>query len=226
LDNDPRWTRQRRVIPEFVYKYQGSSALYVLILFLFLGLASCSKGAHDHQHAQHMSNSNQNEKIQRYIQYSEIFASSGQPNEAQLKTVAQEGVLRVIYIALTDSHGAIANEDEIVRALGMDYVHIPVDFKHPTLSNFQEFVKVMQAKPEENTLVHCQVNMRASVFSFLFRSIFQDVPVAEAKQGIDAIWEPNEVWFKFIQTVANHYDLDIYCDECDWGNNEFSLSNG
>ena len=57
---------------------------------------------------------------------------------------------------------------------------------------------------------------------FLYRSIFLDVPVAEAKQGIDEIWEPNETWFKFIKTVAEHYDLDLNCDECDWGANEFN----
>ena len=159
--------------------------------------------------------------LHRYLEYSDSYASSSQPSEEELKVVAESGVQRVIYIALNDSHGALKDEDKIVKSLGMQYVHIPVDFKNPTLKDFQDFVSLMQSKPDMNTLLHCQVNLRASTFSFLYRTIFQDVPVAQAKADMDSIWEPNKDWFKFIQTVASHYKFDLLCDACDWGANEF-----
>lgn len=159
--------------------------------------------------------------LHKYLKYSEVFASSSQPSAQELKLIAKSGVERVIYIAMDNSHGALENEAEIVKSLGMEYVHIPVDFKNPELKDFQDFVAIMQSSPEKNTLLHCQVNLRASTFSFLYRAIFQNVPIAKAKEDMDSIWEPNKDWFKYIQTIAKHYDLNIYCDECDWGENEF-----
>ncbi|MBT8141940.1 MAG: phosphatase [Gammaproteobacteria bacterium] len=187
----------------------------LIILIAAVFISACS-------HKGHAEKTGDMTDLHRYLQYSDIFASSSQPSEDELKLIADAGVERVIYIALNDSHGALENEAAIVQKLGMEYVHIPVDFKNPTLQDFQEFVQVMQASPETKTLLHCQVNLRASTFSFLYRALFLDVPVSQAKQDMDSIWEPNQDWFKFIKTVSEHYDLDIYCDECDWGENEFT----
>ena len=192
--------------------------LLLLILLLALVSTACS-------HKEIATESGEVGDLHRYLKYSETFASSSQPSEEELKVIVGSGVERVIYIALNDSHGALKNEDQIVRSLGMEYVHIPVDFKNPTLRDFQDFVSEMQNKPDMNTLLHCQVNLRASTFSFLYRAIFQGVPIAEAKADMDSIWEPNENWFKFIQTVASHYKLDLLCDDCDWGKYEFAEPN-
>ena len=160
-------------------------------------------------------------EISNYRSYSETFSSSGQPDVEQLKAVAGTGVKRVIYLAFTDNETAIEHEDSTVKKLGMQYVHIPVDFMAPTLNDFQLFVKVMEQAPEMNTLLHCQVNFRASTFSLLYRVIYLDVPILEAKEAFDSVWVPNEVWFKFIQSVLAHYNIDYACEGCDWGVNEF-----
>ena len=70
--------------------------------------------------------------IDNYHQYSPDFSSSGQPSKKQLKAVANAGFERVIYLAFTDNKTAIESEDRIVKSLGMDYLHIPVDFDQPT----------------------------------------------------------------------------------------------
>lgn len=160
-------------------------------------------------------------KISNYHRYSETFASSGQPTAAQLELVATSGVGRVIYLAFTDNETAIEFEDRIVKKLGMEYVHIPVIFHQPTLGDFQLFSNVMLQAPDTKTLLHCQINLRASTFSFLHRVINLNVPMLEAKEGLDSVWEPDEVWFHFIQTVLGHYNIDLHCDGCDWGPNEF-----
>lgn len=165
------------------------------------------------------------EDISNYRQYSEQFASSGQPTAEQLKLVAELGAERVIYLAFTDNETAIEDEDRTVMNLGMEYIHIPVDFMNPTLGDFQHFAAVMQASPKK-TLLHCQINLRASTFSFLYRVIFLDTPMKQATEDIQGVWAPNEVWFEFIRMVADHYDKDIYCDECDWGANELVEDEG
>ncbi len=161
------------------------------------------------------------DEIPNYRQYSDTFASSGQPDEKQLKAAANSGVKRVIYLAFTDNETAIEHEDRTVKKLGMEYIHIAVDFMAPTLDDFQQFASVMQQAPNRNTLLHCQVNFRASSFSLLYRVIYLDVPVLEAKEAFDSVWQPNEVWFRFIQSVLKHYDIEHACEGCDWGVNEF-----
>lgn len=160
-------------------------------------------------------------EISNYRQYSENFASSGQPDVAQLEAIANTGVKRIIYLAFSDNESAIEHEDRLVKRLGMEYVHIPVDFMAPTLNDFELFVNVMRQAPEMNTLLHCQVNFRASTFSMLYRVIYLDVSLLEAKEPFDSVWVPNEVWFRFIQFVLEHHDIDYACDGCDWGVNEF-----
>ena len=47
------------------------------------------------------------QEITNFRQYSEVFASSGQPTEAQLQAVADEGFERVVYIAFTNNQNAL-----------------------------------------------------------------------------------------------------------------------
>lgn len=159
--------------------------------------------------------------IENYREYSPLFSSSGQPSAKQLASVADAGFKRVIYIAFSDNKSAIDTEDRVVKSLGMDYVHIPVDWDHPTLEDFEDFAAVLNRDKAVRTLLHCQVNFRASTFSFLYRVIYDGIPMAAAKSGLDAIWQPNKVWYEYIVEVLKHHEISRECDGCDWGVNEF-----
>jgi len=163
--------------------------------------------------------------ITNYRQYSDTLASSGQPDSEQLKLLAEDGVKRIIYLAYTDNDTAIVAEDRKVLDLGMDYAHIPVDFMNPTLRDFQQLAAMLQLDPGQKTLVHCQINLRASAFSLLYRIIYEDVPVNTALEDMHSVWAPNDVWFNFIQTVASHYEIDLFCDGCDWRGREVESAN-
>jgi len=163
--------------------------------------------------------------IPNYLQYNNLFASSGQPNEIQLQLLADSGVQQIIYLAFTDNKTAIANEDRIVKSMGMDYAHIPVDFGKPTLEDFKAFAAIMEQPDKLNTLLHCQVNFRASTFSFLYRVIFLNMPVEKAKQALDKVWEPNKVWFNYLKDTLNHYSINYSCKNCDWGIHDFTDNN-
>ena len=161
------------------------------------------------------------DNISNYRQYSPLFASSGQPSKADLQTVRDANYKRVIYLAFSNDETAIEAEDRVVKELGMRYVQIPVDFDKPTLTDFQTFLALMRTEPDTKTLLHCQVNLRASTFSLLYRVIELKVPMAEAKQALDSVWLPNETWFRFLKSTLDHYGLSYACDECDWGELEF-----
>ncbi len=168
-----------------------------------------------------LANADELADISNYRQYSELFSSSGQPTALQLEKAQEQGFERVIYLAFTDNDTAIEDEDRIVKQLGMDYVHIPVDWEDPTPEDFNAFANVMGNQNTVKTLLHCQVNFRASTFSFLYRVAVQDVPLLDAKDDLDSVWAPNETWFRFIRTVLASYELSPACKGCDWGSNEF-----
>ena len=155
-------------------------------------------------------------EISNYREYSPTFASSGQPTKEQLGLLRDAGYERIVYIAFTGSGHAFADEDEIVKELGMDYVQVPVIWDEPTRGDFYNFAGVMQARPERKTLLHCQVNYRASAFSFLYRVIYEGVPVAEAKADMNSVWQPNETWRELIFSVLADNDISPHCDGCDW----------
>lgn len=156
------------------------------------------------------------EGITNFRQYSATFASAGQPTADQLQAIADQGFERIVYIAFTNNTNALPDEDQIVKGLGMEYMQVPVDFSNPLPDDFYAFADSMQRNTGKKTLLHCQVNARATAFSFLYRVLYEDVPVAEAKEDMNTVWQPNEVWRDFIFEVMAQNDADPNCEGCDW----------
>lgn len=163
-----------------------------------------------------LANSAELSEIRNYKEYSPLFSSSGQPSVEQLQAVSDAGFERIAYIAFSDSRGAIDNEDTVVKELGMDYVQVPVIWDAPSVSDFYAFAGAMQREPGKKTLLHCQANYRASAFAFLYRVLFLDVPVAEAKADMNAVWTPNETWRDLIFAVLADNGISPDCAGCDW----------
>ena len=156
------------------------------------------------------------DEIINFRQYSDTFASAGQPTAEQLQVVADQGYERIVYIAFTNNPNALPDEDQIVKRLGMEYMQVPVDFSNPLPDDFYAFADSMQRNTDKKTLLHCQVNARATAFSFLYRVIYDDVSVSEAKADMNTVWQPNEVWRDFIFEVMAQNDKDPNCEGCDW----------
>lgn len=155
-------------------------------------------------------------EVFNFRQYSDTFASAGQPTAEQFSAIRDAGYDRIIYIAFTNNQNAVANADQIVKGLGMDYIHIPVDWNNPTKRDFYAFADAMQRESDMKTLLHCQVNARATAFSFLYRVIYDDVPVAEAKADMNTVWQPNETWRDLIFALLAENDIAPECEGCDW----------
>ncbi|MES3006428.1 MAG: protein tyrosine phosphatase family protein [Pseudomonadota bacterium] len=183
-----------------------------IALLALAGICSCLGSVVSAQEA----GSNRMSEILNFRQYSPTFASAGQPTREQLQLIKDSGYDRVIYIAFSNVGPAIPEEDQLVKALGMDYLHIPVDFNNPTIRDFNAFADAMQRESERKTLLHCQVNARATAFSFLYRVIYEDVPVADAKRDMNSVWTPNQVWKDFIFAVLAEHGKSAECEECDW----------
>jgi uncharacterized protein (TIGR01244 family) len=135
----------------------------------------------------------------------ESLLTAGQPNEEQLEDAARQGVKVVVNLALHDDpRYSLRDEAGSVRALGMQYVHIPVQFTSPTEENLRAFVAAMDAHKGEKTLVHCAANFRVTAFIGLYRVIREGWTVEKAFEPMRSVWEPDEVWKAFIERMLAH----------------------
>ena len=94
----------------------------------------------------------------------ETITTSGQPSEAQLRAIRSLGVTHVVNLGLHSHEKALADEAASVRALGMEYVHIPVAFDAPAVEDFDRFCATMKALAGKTVHVHCIANARVSAF--------------------------------------------------------------
>ena len=127
------------------------------------------------------------------------LGTAGQPTQEQFRHVREAGFEAVINLALPTSVNALVNEGSVVTGLGMSYIQIPVEFKAPTAQDFRVFCRVMEAFDGRPVFVHCAANKRVSAFVFLYRVLRQHVATPEAEHDLHAIWQPDEVWSRFIQ---------------------------
>ena len=137
--------------------------------------------------------------IHNYRQATPDLATSGQPNEAQLQAIADAGYKVIVNLALHDDpRYSLADEASSVKALGLDYIHIPVQFDAPTEGDLVKFFEAMEGHKDRRVWVHCAANMRVSAFLGLYWRIRGGWPEDRAFALLRDIWQPNAVWTEFI----------------------------
>jgi protein tyrosine phosphatase (PTP) superfamily phosphohydrolase (DUF442 family) len=139
------------------------------------------------------------------------LASSAQPAADWLRKARDNGYDVVVNLAPPQVQGSIREEGGLVGATGATYVNIPVDFRHPTPEDFRFFSEVIKANASRNVLVHCQVNLRGTSFTFLYRVVHENADVAEEWKKLTGIWTPDDVWRRFIEDTlrANGKQVDL-----------------
>ena len=140
------------------------------------------------------------ESIPAFLPLSDKLATAGQPSEEQLRAVAASGFHVVINLGLHDDPSySLPDEAASVQALGMGYVHIPVQFASPTLEALASFSAAMQAAGDGKVFVHCRHNKRVPVFVALDRIRRQGWNRNEALDAMRAVWQPDATWQEFIE---------------------------
>ena len=132
--------------------------------------------------------------------------TAGQPSEAQLADAASKGVTVVLNLALHDDpRYSLRDEAGCVRGLGMDYAHIPVQFKAPTEQDLMDFFTAMDAHGDEKVLVHCAANYRVTAF---VGPLSRHSSGLDAGQGLRADAHgvgTREVWMRFISEMIERH---------------------
>ncbi|WP_276968093.1 protein tyrosine phosphatase family protein [Metallibacterium scheffleri] len=137
-------------------------------------------------------------RIYNYRSCAPDLDTSGQPDEDELATIAAAGFDLIINLGLHDAEYALADEAGSVRALGMDYVHVPVAFDAPAPRDLRRYFEVMDAHPGRRIWVHCAANKRASVFVGLWLHLRRGLPRDAAFAVQRDIWQPDATWARFM----------------------------
>jgi protein tyrosine phosphatase (PTP) superfamily phosphohydrolase (DUF442 family) len=148
------------------------------------------------------------EKIVNFYQIDKNIGTSGQPETEQFKDISTAGYEVVVNLSLSDSPNAIEDENNIISNLSMTYVHVPVDFKTPALEDLESFFMHMEKHKNKKIFIHCVMNWRVSAFMFLYHTIKCQVPVTDALQHMNAVWQPEPVWQEFIENALNTHGIN------------------
>jgi protein tyrosine phosphatase (PTP) superfamily phosphohydrolase (DUF442 family) len=136
--------------------------------------------------------------VKNYVAVSGRLGTAGQPSEEQLRDVADAGFEVVVNLGLLDPRYCLADEASSVRALGLTYHHIPVDFNAPQPEDLRRFFEAMDAAGDKKAFVHCAANYRVSTFVALYGEARLGWSPEQGDAHMRRVWEPNETWTQFI----------------------------
>ena len=144
-----------------------------------------------------------------YVVATQRLHTAGQPDAAMLATLGDKGFGLVVNLAPPQNQGAVPEEGKLIAEHGPSYINIPVNWQKPTYEDFALFSAVMDGARDRKVLVHCQLNMRASAFTFLYRVVNEHVPPEEAFKALSAVWIPRDQWADFVALVLDKHDVDF-----------------
>ena len=144
-----------------------------------------------------------------FVKVSDRIDTSGQPSKELLENFKVKGYSLVVNLAPPLSEGSLLEEGGLVAQSGARYVNIPVDWQQPTYNDFQFFSDVLNSQTAEKVLVHCQINMRASLFTFLYRVVHEKIDPAIALEKMTLVWAPADQWLEFAQMVLDKNKIEF-----------------
>lgn len=144
-----------------------------------------------------------------FVRISDRLATSGQITNEEITAVKDAGFEVVVNLAPARRE---RNHEEGFRVTetGMTYIQIPVDWQAPALRDLELFFEVMDANRDRPVYVHCFANMRVSVFVYLYRTLREGVPEAEAWKEVLEVWDPGAdpdtaQWPRFIERAKREH---------------------
>ena len=142
--------------------------------------------------------------VHNFIQVRPDLATSGVIAKESFAEIRADGYDVVVNLLPDDSKYAVSDEAAVVADLGMDYVHIPVDFAAPSASNYDDFTAAMRTARGKKVWVHCAANWRVSSFVSLYGELELGWTRSIAEELVEKAWgEPDAVWRQFIAETRN-----------------------
>ena len=172
-------------------------------------LVGVALGAVLYAYAPELIRTRSTEAPMNFVAVSERIHTAGQPSAAQLAGLRAKGYELVVNLAPPTTAGSIADEGLLVGETGATYVNIPVDWHSPRYEDFVLFSDLLDRAGERRALVHCQINKRASLFTFLYRVVRQGVNADAAYANVTAMWAPDDHWKDFARSVLKRHGIEF-----------------
>ncbi|WP_447507429.1 protein tyrosine phosphatase family protein [Acinetobacter lactucae] len=133
----------------------------------------------------------------------EHLFSSAQPSVEQLKLIKEYGCSTVINLALTNAPNHIENEDRICLDLGLNYIHIPIDWETPSAEQCLLVLDLIDHLVQNEIIwVHCSKNDRSSCLMYVYRQFYMNMDMPTSQDLLHEIWKPNETWTGLIHSIT------------------------
>lgn len=128
------------------------------------------------------------------VTVSPTLVTAGQPSAAWLETLKTQGFEAVLYLAPSSVPDAVREEPQIVARQGLAFHHLPIPFGRPGAADYEAFAALLQSLQGKKLLIHCQVNLRASTLTFLYRVIVEKQAPETAYAAVARVWTPEGPW--------------------------------
>ena len=146
-------------------------------------------------------------EICNYYKVPNLFDTSGQPNEQELRLLAKVGYQVIINLSIKSIlNGKNINEKDLLDSLKVEYIHLPVDYNNPTDEDFKKFILYLHKYKNKKLWIHCEAKHRVSAFIYRYRRDVLNLPHEMIIRDMETIWTPNEVWKKFLQLSNESQD--------------------
>jgi protein tyrosine phosphatase (PTP) superfamily phosphohydrolase (DUF442 family) len=141
------------------------------------------------------------------VEISPRLVTSGQPSAEALAGLKAKAFEAVIYLAPPTAPDAVPDEQLIVTRQSLTFINIPIQFDNPTESDFETFASVLSGLGSRKVLVHCQINLRASVMVFLYRAIILKEDPRVAYEAVASVWSPDGRWRRLIEDQLHKHKV-------------------
>jgi len=141
------------------------------------------------------------------VEISPRLVTSGQPTAEALTGLKAQGFEAVIYLAPPTVPDAVPDEQLIVTRQGLVFINIPIRFDNPTEADFEKFASALRELGRHKVLVHCQINLRASVMVFLYRAIVLKEEPRVAYESVAGVWSPDVNWRRLIEDQLHKHKV-------------------
>ena len=144
-------------------------------------------------------------QLYNYLKISDRITTSGMPTKEEIPLLAQSGAEAVVSLVPEGVGTDLRGEETHVRTIGLDFERLPVEWESPKPGDFHSFCTIMEKYHDKQIHVHCEANMRVSIFMALYRMIVEGWTREAAMAPVEEIWRPNDIWQAFMQKVLDHF---------------------
>ena len=116
--------------------------------------------------------------IRAFLKVTPEFCTGGQPRPEHFAALEADGVKAVLNLRQPSEHRA-DEEQAAVKAAGLKYFNVPVNYQQPSEASVDEFLRITDDTANRPMFIHCTAAIRVGAF-WTIRRVLRDGMTFEA----------------------------------------------